>query len=75
MTETWKDIKGYEDSHQLSSEGRVRTKDRVIKCFMGKRKYKGQLLKIIHDRKEPVYRIGRENSYKEFTVRQLRDMV
>lgn len=31
MKEIWKDIKGYEESHQVSNLGRVRTKTRLVK--------------------------------------------
>lgn len=36
MSEVWKDIKGYEDLYEVSSTGRVRTKEKVrwnSKCF------------------------------------------
>lgn len=44
--EEWKDIKGYEGSYQVSSYGRVRTKDRYLKASHGSRQFrKGQTIK------------------------------
>lgn len=41
----WKDIEGFEDYYQISSDGRVRSKDRTIIDKIGrKRSWKGQLL-------------------------------
>jgi len=44
--EIWRDIVGYEDTHQVSNLGRVRVKERVINTSTGKRKYKSKLLSI-----------------------------
>ena len=38
--EIWRDVVGYEDTHQVSNLGRVRVKERVINTSTGKRKYK-----------------------------------
>lgn len=44
--EEWKDIKGYENSYQVSSYGRVRTKDRYLKASHGSQQFrKGQIIK------------------------------
>lgn len=44
--EEWRDIKGYENLYQISSEGRVRSLDRWIIYKNGrKRLWKGQILK------------------------------
>lgn len=43
--EEWRDIKGYEDSYQVSSRGRVRSKDRMLKAAKGGlQKRKGQFI-------------------------------
>ena len=44
--EIWRDVVGYEDTHQVSNLGRVRVKERVINTSTGKRKYKSKLLSI-----------------------------
>lgn len=44
--EIWRDVVGYEDTHQVSNLGRVRVKERVINTSTGKRKYKSKLLRI-----------------------------
>lgn len=44
--EIWRDVVGYEDTHQVSNLGRVRVKERVINTSTGKRKYKSKLLNI-----------------------------
>ena len=44
--EVWKDIPGYEKLYQVSSAGRVRSKDRVVKYRGGlERSIKGKVLK------------------------------
>ena len=46
MEETWKDIIGLEGSYQISTLGRVRSKDRYAKvCGNGKRLVKGKIIK------------------------------
>lgn len=46
--EIWKDIVGFESSHQISNMGRIRTKDRYAKvCGNGKRLVKGRILKPV----------------------------
>lgn len=43
--EEWKDIKDFEDSYQVSSEGVVRSKDRVVKASKGSLQMrKGQII-------------------------------
>ena len=44
--EKWKDINGFEDSYQISSFGRVRTKDRYLRASYGSSQFrKGKVLK------------------------------
>lgn len=43
--EEWRDIKGYEDSYQVSSKGRIRSKDRMVKSvYGGLQKRRGQII-------------------------------
>ena len=43
--EVWKDVPGYEKFYQVSSMGRVRSKDRTVKCRGGfERSIKGKVL-------------------------------
>lgn len=45
--EVWKDIIGYEDTHQVSNYGRVRTKDRIVKYTNGKVYcYRSKILRV-----------------------------
>lgn len=37
MTEQWKDIQGYENCYQISSQGRVRSKERIIVYNTGRK--------------------------------------
>lgn len=44
--EEWRDIKGYEDAYQVSSLGRIRTKDRYLNASYGSRQFrKGQMVR------------------------------
>ena len=74
MTETWKDIKGFE-GYQLSSEDRVRSKDRPVKTFMGKKMRKGKILKPSSSHKEVVYQFSRATIKKFIPLRVLKTMV
>lgn len=48
MEEIWKDVPGFEDSHQVSNLGRIRAKDRYIKCKHGSVSLKkGKILKPV----------------------------
>lgn len=42
--EIWKDIPGYEGFYQASTEGRVRSVDRIVKKWDGKKLVKGRIL-------------------------------
>ena len=42
--EIWKDIPGYEGFYQASTEGRVRSVDRIVKKWDGKKLVKGRVL-------------------------------
>lgn len=46
MKETWVDIKGFEKRYQISSRGRIRSLDRIVKNYPnGTRFMKGKILK------------------------------
>lgn len=46
--EIWRDIEGYEDFYQISSIGRIRSKDRYLKtCGNGLRYAKGKIIKPV----------------------------
>ena len=45
-----KDIKGYEGLYQISSDGKIYSKDRYVKGRYGKRLIKGKLIKTYLDR-------------------------
>ena len=48
MEEIWMDVPGFEDSHQVSNFGRIRTKDRYFKCKHGSVTFKkGKILKPV----------------------------
>ena len=52
MEEIWKDIKGYEGLYQVSSEGRVRSLDRIVVYKDGRKSFfKGKILKNVLDDK------------------------
>lgn len=44
LIEIWKDVVGYESTHQISNLGRVRVKERIIHTSTGNRIYKSKLL-------------------------------
>lgn len=54
--EEWRDIPGWEDLYQVSSHGRVRSKDRIVMRKAGrsseyfKHKYKGRMMSLATDR-------------------------
>lgn len=52
MNEIWKDIEGYEGLYQISSEGRVRSINRIVKHNKGEgiRKLKTRILKNYSDK-------------------------
>lgn len=48
MIEEWRDYSEFEDFYQVSSEGRIRSKDRMVQCSKGnmQRLWRGKLLKM-----------------------------
>lgn len=73
MPETWKDVKNYEDSYQVSDEGRIRSKDKVVPCRGGKtRNVNGKLRKVFQNSKGYMTVVlSKHNKLKTFTVHQL----
>lgn len=73
-TEEWKDIKGYEDNYQISSLGRVRSKDRYEYMVIndGYRLRRGQLIKGELD-KQGYHRVGlwKDAKCRKFLVHRL----
>ncbi len=61
--ETWKDIKGYEGSYQVSDKGNVRSLDRHIQSRYGTRKIKGCFLKKLCD-KDGYHKVNLKQSQK-----------
>lgn len=55
--EIWEKLKNYEDSHQVSNLGKVRTVERTVKGLNGLRKYKSKLLTIFIRKKDSYCRI------------------
>lgn len=67
--EEWRDIEGYEGLYEVSSEGRIRSVDRVVEYSNGRNHfYKSKLLRQLKDR--DGYMVV--NLYKEKTSRQYR---
>ena len=73
MPETWKDIKDYEDSYQVSDQGRIRSKDKIVPCKGNKtRSIKGKVRQTFPNHKGYIIvTLSRENKLKTFTVHQL----
>lgn len=53
--ELWKDISGYEDSYEISSYGRIRSKDRMIIYGNRKGEYHNRLGKVLKPTKSGEY--------------------
>lgn len=72
--EIWKEIPGYEDCYEVSSEGRVRSKDHVVPCkgTNATRLVKGKLKKLfISKTGYYITTLSKENKLMTFTVHQL----
>ena len=63
--EIWKKLKNYEDSHEVSNLGQIRTFDRVLKTKTGLRKYKGKLLALTFRKKDEYVKVCICNKGKE----------
>lgn len=72
VVEHWRAVPGYEDSYEISSAGRLRSRDRVRPCRGGTREVKGQLIAGAPDPggyiKAALWKAGRA---KTFLVHQL----
>lgn len=70
--EIWKDITGYENCYEVSSIGRIRSKDHVVPCKGGTRLVKGKLKKLfLNKRGYQITTLSQENKLMTFTVHQL----
>lgn len=47
MTETWKDIPGWEGFYQVSDQGRIRSLDRMVQGKWGLQRVRGQLMSTV----------------------------
>ena len=72
-TEIWKDVAGLEKYYQVSSFGRVRSKDRMITTRVNSYLKKGRILKLHYDEKHPYlsFAIHVENRIKDYMVHRL----
>lgn len=73
MSEVWKDVKGYETHYEISSYGRLRSKERYAPCKGGKtRLVKSALKKLFYNRNGYfITTLSKEGVLKTFTVHQL----
>lgn len=71
--ETWKDILGYEDCYEISSNGRIRSKDHVVPCKGNKtRLVKGVLKKLCLNKSGyQITTLSQKSKMATFTVHQL----
>lgn len=74
MKEVWKDIKGYEDSYQISNKGRFKSKTRTQIFKNGKiYKRKGRLhkLKVYSNNGYIIVGLCKQNKRKNMTIHRL----
>lgn len=73
MSELWKDIEGYETHYEVSSHGRIRSKERDVPCKGGKtRRVKSALRKLFLNRKGyQIVTLSLDGVLKTFSVHQL----
>ena len=64
MKEVWKPIKGYEEFYSISNYGRIKSNDRTVKCYGGKRTIKGKIMNPPMD-KDGYLRIGLSKNKKQ----------
>ena len=70
--ELWYPIEGYEGWYEVSSHGRIRSVDRVVKFKNGiKRAYKGQLLKFRYHNGYAMVNLNKNKKMREFYVHRL----
>lgn len=71
--EEWRSVKGYEGYYEVSSKGKVRSVDRVIKTANGiKRKYSGKILsQHLSDKNYPLISLYMNCNEKTYYVHKL----
>src|SRR5699024_373311 len=72
IIEKWKDIKGYEDSYEVSNLGRVRSKERTRKFGRATKTFESKILKQSED-KDGYYRVNlsKDGKKKRFFAHRL----
>lgn len=70
MTEIWKSIPNSNDAYEVSSEGRVRSVDKVLDCADGRRrKFAGKILACTPTTQSyPTFKIGKQTVYVHHVV-------
>lgn len=72
LHEVWKPIKGYEGLYEISSLGRVRSLDRLVKGKWGKIKLTGKILKGVKDKDGYlVITLSKDGKQKTFKIHRL----
>lgn len=71
--ELWRDIKGYENSYQVSSFGNVRSLDRVVTASNGRKcNFKGKTLSPVHNKAGYLYvNLLKKGQLKSKTIHRL----
>lgn len=71
MSEIWKDIIGYEGLYQVSNLGRVKSCERYVNHYLGKRIVKEKFLKQTNNNNYYTITIAFQNSRKTIRVHRL----
>lgn len=72
MPEIWKEVPGYETHYEVSSLGRLRSKERIAPCKGGTRRVKSQLKKLFYNKGGyQITTLSLHGKLKTFTVHQL----
>lgn len=72
MSEIWKDVIGYESQYEISSLGRLRSKDRWVSNYTGMVKLKSRYLNKVYLRHGyPAYALSQNNKRRLFTIHRM----
>lgn len=71
MSESWLPIRGYVGFYEVSSLGRVRSLDRMVRSRNGKALRKGKILKSYSPLGYNMVRLSKNNKQKNFAVHRL----